>query len=447
MSITSRPLLALMLLGVFLAGCTESQRPTATGEGTIRGVHAMPTAPGVIFLIEERALGTVSYKGSTGAETFDDLTYDFNFDVRLPGDAESRRLATQSLTVVPDTDYVFALTGSLDDPSIVLWETPERMWNGDETVLEISAGHLAPSVGDLDVYLAAPGTAPVAGDARGTLSFGDKLEPFEVEAGDYVLTLTTAGDPSDVLFRSTTHGLTERTSITYTVQDADPSITSTVSVQRASRNGSTSNVADARFPATRRFFHAAHGVTNVDVVADEDFNAPLVANLAFGTLSNDVAVPAGETNFSFTQAGNPGSIVHEEEQTVTRNTRSTTFLAGGGSELELVTLADNRRPIADLAKLRMTFISQNQEQVDLWLLEAGTDIADTSPNFPNVDTGDNSGYLQLAGGNYELTVTFGDEETVAVGPVPIDLANGDVVELVIIDTADPNVLDVVVYDP
>ncbi|HZD52842.1 MAG TPA: DUF4397 domain-containing protein, partial [Woeseiaceae bacterium] len=151
----SRPLFAV-LLAALLFGCTESQRQEANGKGSIRGVNAISTAPAVTFLIEERSLGTLSYKEVTSAQDFDDLSFNFNFDVRLPGDDGPRRLATEPLKVERDNDYVFALTGSLDQPSIIVWETPERMWNGDETSLEASAGDLAPGTGTVDVYLAAP---------------------------------------------------------------------------------------------------------------------------------------------------------------------------------------------------------------------------------------------------------------------------------------------------
>lgn len=440
-------LLGLALLAVLAAGCTESQRPTASGKGTIRGVHAMVTAPNVAFLIEERSLDTLSYRATTSAQAFDDLTYNFNFDVLLPGSESPRRLATETLTVVPDTDYVFAVTGTLDEPSIVLWETPERMWNGDETVLEVSAGHLASSTGDVDVYVAPPGTAPAVGEARGRLSFGDKLDPFEIEKGDYVLTITAAGDPANVLFRSGTQKLTERTSLMFTLQDPDPSLTSPVSVQRVTREGASTRLADSRFRATRRFFHAAQGTAGVDVVVDGDFTAPAVTGLAFGALSAEVPVPSGETAFAFTQAGNSGAILLEDEEAVSGNTRSTTFLAGEPGDLGMVTLVDDRRSVTDVAKIRMTFLSQTIEEADFWLLKAGTDLADSRPNFPSFDTLTSSGYLTLAPGKYELSVTFGDDDTLAVGPVAINLAAGDLVELAVVDTADPNVLDVVVYDP
>jgi hypothetical protein len=445
---TSSPaLFALVCAGLLAGGCTETQRESATGKGSIRGIHAMPTAPEVNFLIEERSLGTLSYRGMTGAQAFDDLTYNFNFDVRFPGAAAIRRLASVAVDVMPETDYAFALTGTVESPSIIVWETPERAWEGSETVFEASAGHLAADAGDVDVYLAPPGTAPAAGQARGTLAFGEKLPPFEAESGDWVLTVTPAGDPADVLFRSNTQDLSEMTSVLFTIQDADPSITSPLSVQRVTRDGTAVQLADNRFPPTRRFFHAASGTTDVDVVVDEEFTAPIVSGLAFGTLSADVEVPRGESTYSFTQAGNPGAIVHEEEDTAAANSRATSFIAGPAGNLELVTFADNRRPLSGVAKVRITLLSANLEEADLYLLESGTDIEDATPGFSAMETLTTTGYLQVAPGSYDVTLTLPGENTVSAGPLTLDLASGGITELAVVDTADPNVLEIVTYDP
>lgn len=430
-----------------LAGCLETSRPTPSGKGNIRALHAISNAPEVTFLIEERPLGNIAYKAATSTQPFDDFTYDFRFETRLPGDAAVRRIATRSLAVVPDTDYVFVLTGTLQTPSILLWETPERQWAGTETVLEVSGGHLATTVGEIDIFLAPPGTAPAAGQERGSLAFGERLPSFDVESGAYVLTVTASGDPANLLFRSGSQTLAERTSILFTIQDTDPSITSGISVRRVDQAGTSVEIADAGVPPTRRFFHAAFGTTNLDVVVDEEFTAPVVANLAFGALSADVPVPSGASTYTFTQTGNPGGVLLEDEDTVVANSRSTTFVTGAPADLEAVSFTDNRRSIAGLVKLRITQVSANFEDADVYLQTAGTDIADVNPNFPSLDSGVSSGYLQLAAGSYELTVTTTGEKTAAAGPVALDLANGDVVELAIVDTADPNVLDVVVYDP
>ncbi len=440
-------LLTSCLAGLLFAGCTETQREEATGEGTIRGIHAIATAPEVNFLIEERSLSTLSYRSITAAQVFDDLVYNFNFDIRFPGDTAPRRLATVSADIQPDTDYVFALTGTVDSPSIVVWETPERSFEEGETLFQSSVGHLAPGSGDLDVYLAPPGTAPAAGQARGTLAFGDMLPPFDAESGDWVLTVTAAGDPAAVLFRSGTQAIEERSTLLFTILDADPSVTSQLVVQRSVNGGSPGRLGDSRFPPTRQFFHAASGTAAIDVVADDDFAAPIVSGLAFGQVSPDVAVPAGTTTYAVTQAGNPGAILHDEEDSTVANSRSMSFIAGPPGELELVTFATDRRPVPRIAKLRATLVSANFEEADIYVLESGTDIADASPGFRSMKTLTSTGYLQLAPGSYDLTVTVAGEKTIAAGPLTLDLTGGDIAEFALIDTPDPNLLDIVGVGP
>ncbi|MGH8168853.1 MAG: DUF4397 domain-containing protein, partial [Woeseiaceae bacterium] len=208
MTIVLRYALALAAAGLLLGGCSETTRPEATGKGNIRGINSVATAADVTFLIEERALGGLAYKNATSVQEFDDLTYNFNFDARVPGQSTLRRIATETVDVVPDMNYDFVLTGTLDAPSIVLWESEERQWEGSETEFEVSVGHVASGTGTVDVYFAATGSAPVAGSARGTLSFGDRLPAFEVENGEYQLIVTAAGNPAAVLFTARTRDYT-----------------------------------------------------------------------------------------------------------------------------------------------------------------------------------------------------------------------------------------------
>jgi Domain of unknown function (DUF4397) len=436
---------AVLAVAGMALGCAESQRPEASGKGTIRGIHAAPTMADATFLIEERTLGAISYKGSTTAQAFDDLSYNFHFDSRVPGQIALSRLATESLDVVADTDYVFVLTGTLASPSILLWEAAKREWEGTETTFEVSAGHLSSGLGAIDVYFAESGTAPVAGSARGTLSFGERLPPFEVENGEYRLTITEAGDPSAVLFRSTPRDHTERTSTLFTVQDADPSITSNLSVRRYDQNGNSAEVGDTAFPPTRRFFNAAFDSGSMDIYLGDDFVTPIVSNLAFGAVSGDIEVPTGESEYTYTAAGNPGAILAEDEDTVAANTRGTNFVMGESDELEVAVFPDDRRPITSFGKVRIIQAAIGFEQVDIYLLPSGTAIADTVPNLPRVASGASTNYVHLEPGSYAVTVTKIGEKTVLAGPLALTLGSGDIVEAAILDTADPNVLGIASY--
>ena len=168
----------LFLLGclatVVFSGCTgESNRSVATGEGRMRAINAIKTSPTMNFLIEERRIGNVEYKLSTNPVSFDDLEYIFNVETILAGDLMATRVASQSLDVVMNTDYTFLISGALEAPDITVWEIPIREWSGTETVFELRFANTADSIGDVDVYFAPPGTAPMPGNALGTLSFGE----------------------------------------------------------------------------------------------------------------------------------------------------------------------------------------------------------------------------------------------------------------------------------
>lgn len=442
-----RFLFATMLAGLVLNGCADSSRPEATGKGNIRGVHAIVDAPQAEFRIEERSLGNIGYKGVTSTIEFDDLTYQFNFDAALPGDTTLRRIASRELAVIADTDYIFVLTGTFDNADLLLWESPERQWEAADDTFEVSAGHLSPQAGDIDFYFAAPGTAPVAGEARGTLSFGERLPVFELAEGDYRVTLTAANDPSTVLFRSNTQAISAQSSVLFTIHDADPSITSTISVRRVNAGGGSTELGDIDSPPTRRFFHAASGTGSFDAFVNDDFANAIVSGLAFGDWTADVPVPAGQSDYTYTAAGNTGAVLAEEEDlTVLANSRVTSFLAGAPGDVEVLNFINDRRPVIGTAKVRLVQVSENFDTVDVYLRPAGTDLADVNANFPNFQSGLSSDYARLEPGSYELTVTGQGEKTVITGPVAVDLAAGDVTEMAIVDNADPAELDIVVYD-
>lgn len=439
------PFLAVATLATLLLGCAETQRPEATGEGNIRGLHAIVDGPEVVFRIEERALGSVNYKGVTTVNAFDDLSYQFNFDAALPGDTEQTRIASRSLTVVPDMDYLFVLIGSYDDADTLLWESAERQWDGTEEVAEVAAGHLSTALDEIDFYLLAPGAAPVSGQARGTLAFGDRLDNFDVDDGDYQVVLTPAGASGTILFRSRSVTLNEQQSTLFTVHDADPTITSGISVRRVTATSST-ELGELNTRPTRRFFHAASGTGNFDVYLDEAFGAAIAADVAYGTVTLDVPVPVGESTYTYTAAGNVGAMLLEEEQPIAANTRTSSFLIGPPSDRDVLDLVDDRRPVVGTSKVRLVQLAENFDNVDIYLRPAGTDIEDVNPSFPNVASPINTGYSRLEPGDYELTVTDTGEKTPVAPVLALDLAAGDIAEIAIIDNVDPNAVNLVRFD-
>ena len=100
-----RGLATIIMASLLLAGCAESTRPMATGNGNVRGINAIVTSPELIFLNEEQPIGNVNYRDVAGFKEWDDLTYNFNFDILLPDTEQAERLATQFIDVQADFEF------------------------------------------------------------------------------------------------------------------------------------------------------------------------------------------------------------------------------------------------------------------------------------------------------------------------------------------------------
>ena len=427
-----------------LGGCAETSLPEATGKGTINMINAMPASPSVAFLIEERILGGVAYKVAHGAQSFDDLPYNFNFEYIVPGDTAPIRTATAFLDVVADNEYTFVLTGSVTAPDVTLWERPQRDWSGTETVFEAAIAHLSPALGDVDLYFAPTGTAPVLGEERAKLSFGERMPEIDLENGEYEFIITVRDDPGMILYQSGPVNYSARVSYTLTIFDADASITGNISVRSISTLGLSSELPDANTMPTLRTLHAAFGTENIDIYRDNDFTTAIFSNLAFGETTLDLEVPDGAVDYTYTAVGNPGAIINDLNQLIPAGRRVSAFLIGLQGGESRITLTDDRRSVETHAKLRLIQAAANFDTMDLYLVDAGTDIADVDPLAANLTFAFVSDFGPTIPGNYDLILTLPGEKTLIAGPIPLDLVNGDVVELLIIDTVDPMIAAVAV---
>ena len=434
------PLIGLVTLSLF--GCAKSSHEEPTGKAAIAGINAIVDAPNVTFNIEEHSLGSISFGEVSAPQRYDDLSYDFNFDIKEPGASSSRRLGTEFVDVVRDTNYLFVLSGSLASPQMTLWSNEERKWTGNESVLELGFLHLNNSTGPLDVYLAAPGVNPAPGNAFATLAPGERLAPTEVAAGQYVLTLTTAGDPNAIVFQSSTRILGAGTSDTILILDRNPSRTADVFVRQLTQAGSASDIADARMPPTGRFLHAAPAIGSVDIAENGDFNSLRISNQPYGNFSADTDLTVGTNDYTWTDAGNMGATLIEHENIIPAGHRTTLVLAGSAAEPVIINFLDERRSFSNGGRLNLVNAAKSFTPVDVYLLASGESLADRIATTANVPFTYVSGMTPVVAGSYQLTITKRGEKNVLAGPVDIDIANRDVIDLFIMDTADPNTLSI-----
>ncbi|MBT8086030.1 MAG: DUF4397 domain-containing protein [Woeseia sp.] len=430
-----------LAIGV-VSGCSESDRPEASGKAALLAINGIVDAPDATFLIEERSLGATSFGNATQASRYDDLSYTFNFDIFVPGEASRRRLASQTLDVVRDKAYLFVLGGSIAAPSIYLFEEDERLWDGTETVFELSLVHANNTLGAIDVYFAEPGVAPVAGNEIASVNLGERVPKAEYATGEYVLTVTAAGEPQTILYTSETRTWTPARTDTVVILDSNPSRTGGVTASLITAAGGSVLLTDPRFPPAARVLHAAEGVGNIDLAENSDFDNLIASNLAFAELTGDLPLTAGTNTYTFTDAGNQGAPLVEEEFTISAGANQTLTLVGPPGEPDILATVSVRRPFAASGRLNFVNAASSFEAVDIYLLDAGTAIDEEAAYFSFAEFKSAVPLAAVEAKDYELTITLFGEKTVLAGPIPLAISNRELLEIFILDTADPSVAQV-----
>ncbi len=440
------PLLAFVLL---LSACGDSSLPTVSGKGNIRAVNGISSAPSVSFLIEERSIGAVDYRQITPLGTtssYDDLNYTFNFEVRFLGEAENRRIASQNLDVVKDMDYILLLTGTLDNPSVLTWETTTRSFDASATVFETRFAHTSDSLGNADYYFAAPGVAPVLGEAVGTLSFGDVLTSVDYTAGDFVLTITASGDPGNILFQSDTMTYTAAVQYLITSFDGDANTFAPI-VARAfttGAGGTALTLADINYPSTTEFVNGSIALNTVDVYDDEMLTSQIVDDLAYTDVSAELNLAPGVNTFYVTPSDSLSPLLVEDTVNFFAGIRGRSVAYGAADAQILSNYVPDRRPVDTQAKLQLFNAAVSLSAVDLYIVTPGTAVEDSFTALNDLGRGAVSPVIALIEGNFELYITEAGTTDINIlaGPIALDVAYGDVLGGVIFDSADPAVFTV-----
>jgi hypothetical protein len=436
--------LGLIAAALLFGACAkESSLPNPTGTGTIRALNAIPNSPEVAFLIEERLLGSVRTKETSNPAEYDDLDYTFNFDTVLAGDITRTRVASQFLDVQADVDYTLVISGAIDAPDVAVWEADRREWGETETIFELSASHLSPSLGLVDIYITDLATPPALGSQFATLGSGEVSASAELEAGDYVVTVTPAGDDATILFVSDTVTIGSRTQILLSLFDIDGNDLAPVSVRLFNlTGGGSSAVSDSRIPPQARFIHASLDLGDADIYVDDPLTTPLVANHMFKDVTAFVDITADVNPITYTTAGNIGSILVDEDVTIPAGTRTDFHVVTLQDDTDvLITSISDRRSNSTVARLAIIYTANERAAVDVYIVPSGELIDEATPLLAELPLGVRPVGISLLPNSYDIYVTVEDEKVILAGPVPLVANAGDVFEAVIFENVDPNILD------
>lgn len=442
----------LTLASAFILGAcgSDSSLPVATGKASIRAINGVKTAPDVGFLIEERTLGTASYRQITSLSRFDDLSYNFNFDVFFAGEEELVRVASVFKDIVKDTDYIFVLTGTLADASVLIWETPAREFDGTETVFETRFAHTADSLqslGSVDYYFAAPGIPPAAGNAVGTLAFGEVLTSIDFEAGDYVLTITEAGLPNDIIYESETTTFPAATQFIVSSFDGDANTYAPI-VARAITSGIDSvggsiTMPDVNFPPTVEFVNASLALDTVDIYEDALLTSQIVAGHAYKDMSAELELISGENPVFYTPTTLLSPVLIDDVLSFFGGLRGRVVAYGPVDDLQVRSYVPDRRSVESQAKLHLYNANITYEFINIYVVDSGTTIEDKAATRSALPGGVAIPVIGLPTGSFDIYITeFGATDTLE-GPIPVDVELGDVLGGMIFDTNDPAMLEIV----
>jgi len=427
-----------------LGACGESSLPEATGKASVRALNAVKTAPAVGFLIEERALGSVAYRQVNSKNDYDDLEYNFNFDVVFTGERGLVRVASVLIDIIKDIDYIFVLTGTVADASILVWETPEREFAGTETVFEARFAHTAATLGSVDYYFAAPGISPAAGEEVGTLAFGEVLISVDYEAADYVLTITASGLPDQILYESGSTPFLAATQYIVSSFDGDASTFAPVIAQAISSgpgSGGSITMPDINYPPTAEFVNGSLAIDIVDIYEDDSLNSPIVEGHAYRAVSAELDFSRGDNQVLYTPTTLLSPLLIDDVVTHFGGLRSRIVAYGAAGAFEVRSYIPDRQTTETQAKLHIFNAAINFEFLSIYVVDADTTIVDRIPTRGALGSGDAASTISLAEGSFDVYFTEVGEDEILAGPIRIDVEYGDVLGGMIFDTVDPDVLE------
>ncbi|MEM6639817.1 MAG: DUF4397 domain-containing protein [Pseudomonadota bacterium] len=393
----------------------------------VQVLHASPDAPAVNLLINgNQVAGGVDYKEGTLPLEQPEGEYTVQVDGITPGGDVT---VIGPATLQFDGNLLYSVLAVNDVANI-----EPLIINQDDT--DVPAGlvrarvvHAAPAAPAVDVFVTAPGADLTAEMPLGSFSFRGDLGPVEVPAGDYQIRVTLAGDASTVVYDSGTVALAGGGDLLLAAVQNTGTGSSPIQLVGldSSADATTDNPAfeilDAATPTRLRVVHASPDAPDVDVVVNDDFANPLVNDLPFPTSSGFVDVPPATYNVKVTPFDNAGVVVIDADLDLLANEIYSVLAVGLLADIEALVLSEDPRPVATAAKVRIVHGSPSAGNVDIYVTAPGTDISGATPAFADIPFKASTGFVELAAGDYEVTVTPTGTTTAAIGPAAITIDN------------------------
>jgi hypothetical protein len=444
--------LLIALAPVLLAACYDDNHfPYGSGPGSapqgpqasLQVVHGSPDAPPVNVLIDGSvAIPNLDYAQGTGEQQVAAGTHTIEIQALTPG-SPTTLIGPTTVTLVADTDYVFAAEGPVASISEQTYSHPLALVGPNTTQLQFV--HAAPNAPSVAVYVTAPGADLSTSTPFGTASFQGAVGPTQIAAGQYEIRITAAGTLSRVLFDSGTITLGGGSDLVFSALQNEGPGTATIFLGVVDALGNDSSLFDVSTPTNVRFINDSPNAPALSLVANGNTATPLVPTLAYAAFSPYDSLTAGITTIAITAASNTSSSVTSQSLDLDAGSVHSIYAVGDLSGLQPFITRDHDRRYATQAKLRFIDGSQSAGLVDVYLTAPGTSIASVEPTYAGVAFLNDTGFVSYAAATYDLSLTPAGSKTPSVGPIAVTVINAGIYTIVLRDNAGGGMPPGVIY--
>lgn len=431
-------------------GSDDNDTPPPAPTANLRAIHASADTPAVdVFVAGNRALSGVTFGQASAFSAVVVPPGSTRIQVGLAGQPASAAVIDVSPTLLVGRDYTAIAVGSGSTgatrlQAVLIDDVGTAPAAGQAKIRVV---HGAPAVPNVDIFVTGPNDALPATPTIANLAFAAQAPAasaaaLAVPAGNYRIRARVTGQTA-IAFDSGTVAIPAGGDLVLVaVPDAGPSL-SPIQLLLAPKGGTAGFIRDGR--AALRVAHFSPNVPAVDVF----LKAPGAANAASNRALQNVTFPndsgflnvaAGTYDASVALAGSLNGVLNLNGATLARGSSTSVFAIGllgatGAQELKLASFADDRRPLAGKAKVRVIHLSPDAPAVDVVALNSSGAIVTprliTNLSYPNAT----STALSLDPGTYTLAVVPTGASTPVLptsAGVPVTLAAGDVATVVAI---------------
>ena len=403
-------LLTLISLVGFLAaagltGCDDDDDPV---KPQLRVLHMSYDAPAVNILIDNQiAAPNLTYPESSGYAK----TKEGTRNITVVPNGGSTPVIDTDLTLDAARSYTALAVNAVASIEAIATEDDRDPVQDQAKVRFIHASPDAPAV---DIRVGSASGPAVFGDA----AFKDITDYIEVDGGDYVFTVTPAGNTSSTVARY--NPVTLENGQVYTIV-AHGTLDALDEVPFAVRafvdNGSGASFVDLT-DANVMAIHASPDAPPVDLLLDDQL---VGEDLEFPNNTGYLPILSGEQNIKVNAANTSTTVIDADLTFATGGSHTSVFAYDELADITALVLEDDLSvPDGGFAHVRFVHLSPDAPRVDVAV--SGGPVLFADVGFGESD--DNGVFTPVASGTYDLEVRLTNTNTVVLSLPGITLEDG-----------------------